>query len=190
MTSKWNYQSPSNEQVLKRDELSRKFALSPAACLLLVQRGVTEEKDVLQFLNPSLKDLNDPFTFPDMPIAVARLEKALGNKEKILVYGDYDVDGTTAVALVYKFLEQFCLKSKLDYYIPDRSEEGCGISMQGIDYACENDVKLIIALDCGIKAKEVIEYASTLGIDIIVCDHHMPDEELQDIFLVCYTSLN
>ena len=178
MTSKWNYQSPSNEQLLKRDEFSRKFALSPAACLLLVQRGVTDEKDVLQFLSPSLRDLHDPFTFPDMPIAVGRLEKALGNKEKILVYGDYDVDGTTAVALVYKFLEHFCLKSKLDYYIPDRSEEGCGISMQGIDYAYENEIKLIIALDCGIKAKEVIEYASSLGIDIIVCDHHMPDEEL------------
>jgi len=178
MTSKWNYQSPTNEQLLKRDELSQKFALSPAVCLLLVQRGITEEKDVQQFFNPSLKDLHDPFTFPDMPIAVARLEKALGNKEKILVYGDYDVDGTTAVALVYKFLEQFCLKSKLDYYIPDRSEEGCGISVQGIDYAHETDVKLIIALDCGIKAKEVIEYASSLGIDIIVCDHHMPDDEL------------
>ncbi|GHV57169.1 single-stranded-DNA-specific exonuclease RecJ [Bacteroidia bacterium] len=178
MTSKWNYQSPTNEQLLKRDELSQKFVLSPAVCILLVQRGITDERDVLQFFNPHLKDLHDPFTFPDMPVAVRRLEKALGNKEKILVYGDYDVDGTTAVALVYKFLEQFCLKSKLDYYIPDRSEEGCGISMQGIDYAHAKGVKLIIALDCGIKAKEVIEYAATLGIDIIVCDHHMPDDEL------------
>ena len=178
MTSKWNYQSPTNEQLLKRDELSRKFAISPAVCFLLVQRGITDEKEVLQFFNPNLRDLHDPFLFPDMPIAVGRLEKALGHKEKILVYGDYDVYGTTAVALVYKFLEQFCLKSKLDYYIPDRSEEGCGISMQGIDYAYETGVDLIIALDCGIKAKEVIEYASSLGIDIIVCDHHMPDEEL------------
>ncbi|MDR0542440.1 MAG: single-stranded-DNA-specific exonuclease RecJ [Dysgonamonadaceae bacterium] len=178
MTSKWNYQSPTNEQLLKRDELSQTFALSPAVSLLLVQRGITDEKGVLQFFSPNLKDLHDPFTFPDMPVAVKRLEKALGNKEKILVYGDYDVDGTTAVALVYKFLEQFCLKSKLDYYIPDRSEEGCGISMQGIDYAHEKGIKLIIALDCGIKAKEVIEYAATLGVDIIVCDHHMPDEEL------------
>jgi single-stranded-DNA-specific exonuclease len=137
-----------------------------------------EEKEVQQFFNPHLKDLHDPFALPDMPVAVRRLEKALGNKEKILVYGDYDVDGTTAVALVYKFLEQFCLKSKLDYYIPDRSDEGSGISVQGIDYAHENGIKLIIALDCGIKAKDVIEYAATLGIDIIVCDHHMPDEEL------------
>ena len=178
MTNKWNYQSPTNEQLLRRDELSQKFALSPAVCLLLVQRGITDEKEIQQFFSPSLKDLHDPSTFPDMPIAVARLEKALGNKEKILVYGDYDVDGTTAVALVYKFLEQFCLKSQLDYYIPDRSEEGCGISVQGIDYAHETGVTLIIALDCGIKAKEVIEYAYTLGIDIIVCDHHMPDDEL------------
>ena len=113
-----------------------------------------------------------------MPKAVARLEKALGNKEKILVYGDYDVDGTTAVALVYKFLEQFCSKSNLDYYIPDRTDEGCGISPQGIDYAHENGVNLIIALDCGIKASEMINYANSLGIDIIVCDHHMPDKEL------------
>ncbi|MDR2805998.1 MAG: single-stranded-DNA-specific exonuclease RecJ [Dysgonamonadaceae bacterium] len=178
MTSKWNYQSPTNEQLLKRDELSRKFVLSPAVCLLLIQRGIIDEKDVQQFFNPHLKDLHDPFLLPDMPVAVKRLEKALGNKERILIYGDYDVDGTTAVALVYKFLEQFCLKSKLDYYIPDRSEEGSGISVQGVDYAHEKGAKLIIALDCGIKAKEVIEYAAGLGVDVIVCDHHKPDEEL------------
>jgi single-stranded-DNA-specific exonuclease len=178
MTSKWNYQSPTNEQLLKRDELSHKFTLSPSVCLLLVQRGIVDEKDVQQFFNPNLRYLHDPFLLPDMAIAVKRLEKALGNKERILVYGDYDVDGTTAVALVYKFLEQFCLKSKLDYYIPDRSDEGSGISVQGIDYAHEIGAKLLIALDCGIKAKEVIRYASTLGIDIIVCDHHMPGEEL------------
>ncbi|GHT39082.1 single-stranded-DNA-specific exonuclease RecJ [Bacteroidia bacterium] len=178
MTNEWNYQSPTNEQILKQNELSQNFGLSPAVCLLLVQREITDEKDVLQYFNPNLKDLHDPFAFPDMQIAVSRLERALGHKEKILVYGDYDVDGTTAVALVYKFLEQFCSKSKLDYYIPDRSDEGCGISMQGIDYAHENGITLIIALDCGIKAKEVITYASSLGIDIIVCDHHMPGDEL------------
>jgi single-stranded-DNA-specific exonuclease len=178
MTSKWNYQSPTDEQLLKRDDLSRCFALSPPVCLLLVQRNIVDEKDVQQFFNPSLRYLHDPFLLPDMAIAVKRLEKALGNKERILVYGDYDVDGTTAVALVYKFLERFCLKSNLDYYIPDRSDEGSGISMQGIDYAHETGAKLIIALDCGIKAREVIRYASTLGIDLIVCDHHMPGEEL------------
>ncbi|GHT51519.1 single-stranded-DNA-specific exonuclease RecJ [Bacteroidia bacterium] len=178
MTNEWNYQSPTNEQTLKQNELSQKFGLSPAVCLLLIQREITDEKEVLQYFNPNLKDLHDPFAFPDMPVAVSRLERALGHKEKILVYGDYDVDGTTAVALVYKFLEQFCSKSNLDYYIPDRSEEGCGISVQGIDYAHENGITLIIALDCGIKAKDVITYAGSLGIDIIICDHHMPDEEL------------
>jgi len=178
MTNEWNYQLPTHEQILKQQDLSQIFGLSPAVCLLLVQRGVSTEEEVQKFFSPSLRHLHDPFEFPDMRIAVDRLEKALGNKEKILVYGDYDVDGTTAVALVYKFLEQFCLKSNLDYYIPDRSDEGCGISVQGIDYAYENGITLVIALDCGIKANEMIAYANTLGIDIIVCDHHMPDEEL------------
>jgi single-stranded-DNA-specific exonuclease len=178
MTSKWNYHLPTQEQILKQKELSKKFGLSPAVCLLLIQRDVISDEGVTKFLNPNLKDLHDPFKFPDMRKAVRRLEKALGNKEKILVYGDYDVDGTTAVALVYKFLEQFCSKSNLDYYIPDRSDEGCGISVQGIDYAHETGVNLIIALDCGIKAKEVIAYANSFAIDVIVCDHHMPDKEL------------
>ncbi len=178
MTNEWNYQLPTNEQLLRQKELSQKLGLSPAVCFLLIQRGIVTEEEVYRFFNPSLRDLHDPFEFPDMQIAVNRLEKALGNKEKILVYGDYDVDGTTAVALVYKFLEQFCSKSNLDYYIPDRADEGCGISMQGIDYAYENGISLIIALDCGIKANEIIAYANTLGIDILVCDHHMPDEEL------------
>jgi single-stranded-DNA-specific exonuclease len=178
MTKEWNYQSPTPEQILKRNELSKQFKLSPAVCILLIQRGIEIEGDIRKFFNPRLSDLHDPFEFPDMQKAVARLEKALGEKEKILVYGDYDVDGTTAVALVYKFLERYCLKSKIDYYIPNRTDEGSGISVQGIDYAHENNVNLIIALDCGIKANEVIAYANGFGIDIIVCDHHMPDEEL------------
>lgn len=180
MTNEWNYQPPTQKQILKQDELSQKFGLSPAVCLLLVQRGITTEEEIRQFFSPSLRDLHDPFKFPDMPIAVDRLERALGNKERILVYGDYDVDGTTAVALVYKFLEQFCSKSYLDYYIPDRSDEGCGISMQGIDYARKTGINLIIALDCGIKANDEIAYANTFGIDVIVCDHHMPGETLPD----------
>jgi single-stranded-DNA-specific exonuclease len=178
MTSEWNYQSPTNEHLLKRQEITQKFGLSPAVSLLLVQRGITDEKEIQQFLNPNLKDLHDPFAYPDMHKAVKRLERALGNKEKILVYGDYDVDGTTAVALVCKFLEPYCSKSDLDYYIPDRSDEGSGISMQGIDYAREQGMTLIIALDCGIKANEAIAYANSFGIDVIVCDHHMPGEEL------------
>ena len=180
MTNEWNYQSPTNEQILRKYELSEKFGLSPAVCQLMLQRGIFTEEDFQQFLNPSLKDLHDPFLYPDMRKAVDRLDKAIGNKEKIMVYGDYDVDGTTAVALVYKFLEQHSWKSNLFYYIPDRYDEGYGISNRGIEYAKEAGVSLIIALDCGIKAIEKIAYAKSLGIDFIVCDHHMPGEVLPD----------
>ena len=180
MTSKWNYQLPTPQQIHRRDELVEKFGLSPAVCLLMVQRGIDTEGDVRKFLNPNLKDLHDPFLYPDMRKAVDRLNKALGNKERILIYGDYDVDGTTAVALVYKFLEQNSWTSNLDYYIPDRYDEGYGISNKGIDYAKETGVSLIICLDCGIKAIEKIAHAKSLGIDFIICDHHMPDEILPD----------
>jgi len=180
MTNKWNYQSPTKEQILKRDELVEKFGLSPAVCMLMVQRGIAAEEDVHKFLNPNLKDLHDPFLYPDMQKAVNRLNKALGNKERILIYGDYDVDGTTAVSLVYKFLEQNSWTSNLEYYIPDRYDEGYGISSKGINYAKEIGVSLIICLDCGIKAIEKIAYAKSIGIDFIVCDHHMPDETLPD----------
>lgn len=180
MTSKWNYQSPNSEQLLKRDEFSQKFGLSPAVCLLLVQRGITTEEDVKHYFNPTLRDLHDPFLFPDMQKAVDRLNRALGDKERIMIYGDYDVDGTTAVALVYKFLEQNTWSSNLDYYIPDRYDEGYGISEKGIAYAKETGVTLIIALDCGIKAVNKIAYAKSLGIDFIICDHHMADDVLPD----------
>lgn len=180
MTSKWNYQSPNKEQLLKQDEFSRKFGLSPAICLLLVQRGIATEEELHRFFNPALKDLYDPFLFSDMQKAVDRLNQALGNKERIMVYGDYDVDGTTAVALVYKFLEQNTWSSNLDYYIPDRYDEGYGISEKGIEYAKETGVTLIIALDCGIKEINKIAYAKSLGIDFIVCDHHMADDVLPD----------
>jgi single-stranded-DNA-specific exonuclease len=180
MTNKWNYQLPKNEQLLRQEELSEKFGLSPAVCMLMIQRGISTVEEVEKFLNPSLKDLYDPFLYPDMGKAVDRLNRALGNKEKIMIYGDYDVDGTTAVSLVYKFLEQNSWKSNLDYYIPDRYDEGYGISNQGIEYARDSGVTLIIALDCGIKAIEKIGYAKTLGIDFIVCDHHMPDDVLPD----------
>jgi single-stranded-DNA-specific exonuclease len=180
MTSKWNYQLPTNEQILRQAELAEKFRLSPPVCRLMVQRGITSEEEVQQFLNPSLRDLYNPFLYPDMEKAIERLNKALGNKERIMIYGDYDVDGTTAVALVYKFLEQNSWKSNLDYYIPDRYDEGYGISVRGIEYAKETGVTLIIALDCGIKAIDKIAYAKSLGIDFIVCDHHMPDEILPD----------
>jgi len=180
MINKWNYQPPTKEQKLKKDELSKKFGLSPVVCLLMVQRGIATEQDAHQFLNPNLRDLPDPFLYPDMQKAVDRLNRALGNKERILIYGDYDVDGTTAVALVYKFLEQNAWSPNLDYYIPDRYDEGYGISDKGIEYARETGVSLIISLDCGIKAINKIAYAKSLGIDFIVCDHHKPDEELPD----------
>jgi single-stranded-DNA-specific exonuclease len=178
MTNKWNYQPPNKEQKLKRDELSKIFGLSPAVCLLMVQRGIETEQDARQFLNPNLRDLPDPFLYPDMQKAIDRLNQALGNKERIMIYGDYDVDGTTAVALVYKFLEQNTWSAHLDYYIPDRYDEGYGISNKGIEYAHETGVSLIISLDCGIKAINKIAYAKSLGIDFIICDHHKPDDTL------------
>ena len=180
MIKQWNYQPPTQEQILKRDELAESLGFSPALCLLMVQRGITTTEEAHKFLNPSLRDLHDPFLMKDMDKAVARLNRALGNKERILIYGDYDVDGTTAVSLVYKFLEQNSWKSNLGYYIPDRYDEGYGVSIKGINYAAETGVSLIISLDCGIKAVEKIAYAKSLGIDFIVCDHHMPGDELPD----------
>ena len=123
-----------------------------------------------------LNELIDPFLMNDMDMAVDRLNDAMGRKERIMVYGDYDVDGCTAVTLVYKFLQQFY--SNIEYYIPDRYDEGYGVSYKGIDYAKEQNVKLIIVLDCGIKAIDEIAYAKSLGIDFIICDHHVPDDEL------------
>ena len=143
---------------------------------LLVNRGITNVADARRFLHPQLNELLDPFLFRDMAQAVNRLNQALARNERILVYGDYDVDGCTAVALVYKFLKQF--HSNIDYYIPDRYEEGYGVSIQGIDFAHDTGVKLIIVLDCGIKAVEAIAYAKQKGIDFIICDHHVPDDEL------------
>ncbi|MDR0833187.1 MAG: single-stranded-DNA-specific exonuclease RecJ [Candidatus Symbiothrix sp.] len=184
MLEQWNYQSPTPGQALKQQQFHTDFRLSPAVCLLLVQRGITTKDEVHKFLNPSLKDLHDPFEYADMQLAVERLEDALGNKEKILIYGDYDVDGTTATALVCKFLEQFSVASQLDYYIPDRSDEGPGISEQGVEYARANGATLIIAVDCGIKANETVAYAKTLGIDVIICDHHTPGDELPPAFAI------
>lgn len=158
--------------------------LSSTLCLLLVQRGISSVEEAQRFLRPNLNNLHDPFLMPDMAKAVARLNRALGNKERIMIYGDYDVDGTTAVALVYKFLEQNSWSPNLDYYIPDRYDEGYGISYKGIDYAAETGVSLIISLDCGIKAVEKVEYAKSKGIDFVICDHHMPDKVLPDAVAV------
>lgn len=182
MTNKWNFQNPTQEEIHKSNKLAAELGMTPAICLLLVQRGITSAEEAKKFFRPSLADLHDPFLMPDMDKAVKRLNQALGNKEKILVYGDYDVDGTTAVALVYKYLRTY--SSSLDYYIPDRYDEGYGISNKGIDYAAANGFSLVIALDCGIKAIEKIEYAKSKGIDFIICDHHMPDNTLPDAVAV------
>ena len=176
MGQKWKYQPPTYEQTLAAKALSVELDMSPVLCGLLLKRGITSAAEARDFFRPKLGNLHNPFLMNDMDIAVKRLNKALGKKERILVYGDYDVDGTTAVALVYKFLQQF--SSNIDYYIPDRNEDGYGISKRGVDYAYSTGVKLIIVLDCGIKALDEIAYARSLGIDFIVCDHHVPDDEL------------
>ncbi len=176
MTRKWNFPSLSSEEQKLGAELSRRFANCPPVSDLLVQRGITTIDAAEKFFHPSLRDLHDPFLMPDMDKAVERLNRAMGSKEKILVYGDYDVDGTTAVALVYRYLQNFY--SELDFYIPTRYEEGYGISRKIIDLIAEQGVKLVIILDCGIKAIEEIRYARERGIDFIICDHHMPDAEL------------
>lgn len=178
MISKWNYLPPTSEQEAIEAELTGQFPNCPAISHLLVQRGITTQDEVAKFLYPSMDDLHNPFLMKDMDKAVNRLNKALGAKEKILVFGDYDVDGTTAVALVYKFLLNYY--SNVDYYIPTRYEDGYGISIKSIDYAASIGVKLIIVLDCGIKAVEEVEYAKSKGIDFIICDHHVPDDVLPD----------
>ena len=176
MGQNWKYQPLTPEQGAQAAMLSAELEMSPVLCSLLVKRGITSVAEARNFFRPKLSQLHNPFLMNDMDVAVRRLNKALGKKERILVYGDYDVDGTTAVALVYKFLQQF--SSNIDYYIPDRNEDGYGISKRGVDYAHSTGVKLIIVLDCGIKAIEEIAYAKSLGIDFIVCDHHVPDEQL------------
>ena len=181
MTYKWNYSTLTNDQKNKKNELAKELNLHPVLAELLIKRGVETKEKAIAFLYPKLKDLHDPFLLPDMDVAIRRIEQALGNKERILIYGDYDVDGTTAVSLVYKFFRG--ITSNIDYYIPDRYDEGYGISFQGIDYAVETGVKLIVSLDCGIKAVSKVAYAKEKGIDFIICDHHMPDDHLPDAVL-------
>ncbi len=178
MTSKWKYSPLTSQEQKLENELDKRYAACPPVSHLLVQRGISSVEEAERFFHPSLKDLHDPFLMPGMDKAVSRLNRAMGAKERIMVYGDYDVDGTTAVALVYKYLLNFY--SNIDYYIPTRYDEGYGVSLRSIDYAAEQGVKLVIILDCGIKAIEEINYARSKGIDFIICDHHMPDDELPD----------
>jgi single-stranded-DNA-specific exonuclease len=166
--------TPEQQQVA--DQLAESLKVSPALATLLVQRGILDFEQSRNFFRPDIDHLHDPFLMMDMDLAVARIQKALAAGEKILVYGDYDVDGTTSVALFYGFLKK--IYDKLDYYIPDRYEEGYGVSWQSIDWAYENGFTLIVTLDCGIKSVDKVQAASEKGIDFIICDHHRPGNEL------------
>lgn len=174
---KWTLRhQPANEMLIKR--LSAELNVSMLVASLLVNRGIKTFNEAKIFFRPQLSMLHDPFLMKDMDKAVSRLNKAINNKEKVLIYGDYDVDGTTSVSLVYMFLKNYY--DNLDFYIPDRYSEGYGVSFKGIDFAAENGFSLIIALDCGIKSHDKVEYAKSKGIDFIICDHHRPDEVIPD----------
>lgn len=176
MLRNWIINELTDQEESCRKTLAQQLRISGTLAKLLVQRGICTMQEANAFFHPEIGLLHDPFLLNDMDKAVERLNQALHLNQKILVYGDYDVDGTTAVALVYKFLQNYT--SNLDFYIPDRNDEGYGVSYKGIDFAAENDIKLIIVLDCGIKAIEKVAYAKERGIDIIICDHHTPDNQL------------
>ena len=176
MTSKWNYCPLTSDEQEAESRLALRYSGVPPISELLAQRGISTVEEAEKFFHPSLKDLHNPFLMPDMDRAVERLNLAMGRKEKIMVYGDYDVDGTTAVALVYKYLRNYY--SNIEYHIPTRTEDGYGISRATIDMAAESGVGLFIILDCGIKATDEVAYARTLGIDFIICDHHVADDVL------------
>ena len=189
MTYQWNIRHLTAVEQELQQQLERELNISSAAARMLVVRGIQTADEARAFVRPSLDNLHDPFLMKDMDKAVERLHQAITQGEKILIYGDYDVDGTTAVALMYRFLQNLAsnlspLTFNLDYYIPDRYTEGYGVSQQGIDYAAANGCGLIITLDCGIKAVEKIAYANSKGIDVIVCDHHTPGDELPDAVAV------
>jgi single-stranded-DNA-specific exonuclease len=182
METKWILnQSVDKQQVA---EIVKVLNIDENLATLLVQRGITNYEEAKTFFRPSLSQLHDPFLMKDMDKAVDRVLKAIHDNEKLLVYGDYDVDGTTAVAVVYTYLKPFFKKKKIEFYIPDRYEEGYGISFKGIDYAAENGFKLVIALDCGIKANERIDYANERGVDFIICDHHRAGDVLPNAVAV------
>ena len=174
MNFRWNYKTqPPRERILK---LHQSLGIDPVLCQLLLQRDVNDFEEARSFFRPSLDDLHNPFLMKDMDLAVKRTDQAINQGERILIYGDYDVDGTTSVALMYSFLAKHY--EHIDTYIPDRYREGYGVSFAGIDYAEDNEISLIIALDCGIKAHAQVKYAAEKGIDFIICDHHQPGPEL------------
>ena len=190
MNYNWNIRCLTAVEQEVQQQLEKELNISSAAARMLVVRGIQTADEARAFVRPSLDKLHDPFLMKDMDKAVERLHQAITQGEKILIYGDYDVDGTTAVALMYRFLEAIRREgyeakgAEIDYYIPDRYTEGYGVSQQGIDYAAEQGCGLIITLDCGIKAVEKVAYAKSKGIDVIVCDHHTPGDELPDAVAV------
>jgi len=171
---KWIFKEPADPAKVER--LATEVGIDKVLAELLVKRGVETFEQARTFFRPTLEALHDPFLMKDMDKAVERLHKAVSSGEKILVYGDYDVDGTTAVALVYSFIQRFT--DKVDFYIPDRYDEGYGVSYKGIDWAADGGFGLIITLDCGIKAIDKVEYARSKGVEVIICDHHLPEESL------------
>lgn len=173
MEKRWNLK-PVNLQ--KVSALQESLKIHPALCTMLTQRGVETFEQARRYFRPSLQDLHDPFLMKDMAKAVSRIIQALDNKEKVLVYGDYDVDGTTSVACMFRFLKS--LDANVEFYLPHRYKEGYGVSKAGIEFAISNGFNLIISLDCGIKSVELVGYAKTNGIDFIICDHHLPDETI------------
>ena len=180
MEKRWVFKPKADQQDIHH--LEQVLNIQPILAALLAQRGIKTYDQAKMFFRPSLDSLHDPFKMKDMNRAIERIEKAIQHHQRILIYGDYDVDGTTSVALVFSFLKKYY--SNLDYYIPDRYEEGYGISYKGIEYAHEHNVSLIIALDCGIKASKKIEYANSRNIDFIICDHHTPEKQLPDAVAV------
>lgn len=178
MERRWNIKP--KMEIADVDGVSQILQLPPVISMLLMQRGITTQEQAKAFFHPKLTDLHNPFLMKDMDKAVERINRAAQEGERLLIYGDYDVDGTTSVALVYSFLKLHLGADKLEFYIPNRYTEGCGISYAGIDYAKEKGISLVVALDCGIKAVEKVRYAKDLGIDFIICDHHTPGDELPD----------
>lgn len=182
MNTRWIINKNIDKQVVV--DLSGVLGIDENLAALLVQRGITNYDEAKDFFRPSLTHLHDPFLMKDMDKAVERVKEAWEKGEKILIYGDYDVDGTTAVALIYTYLKNFISKKKIEFYIPDRYDEGYGVSYKGIDYAADNGFNLVIVLDCGIKAVDKIEYANSRGVDFIICDHHRPGDKIPNAVAV------
>lgn len=174
MEKRWVHNQNANHETI--EELAHQLTIDKSLAQILVQRGICTFEEARHFFRPQLAHLHDPFLMKDMEAAIDRIDFAINSGQKILIYGDYDVDGTTAVALAFQFFHQFT--KNIDFYIPDRHTEGYGISTQGIDYAHTNGFNLIIALDCGIRSNDKVAYANSLGIDFIICDHHLPGLEI------------